>query len=254
MLERPIVSAIFISDVHLQDSTSVKTRLVLRFLQEVASQFKKVFILGDLFDVWPGTTPYLIERFKPVTDVLRSLVLQGHEVHYLEGNHDFRLGSYFSSELGIQVHPNDLSINLGDKKIYLAHGDLGNPSERGYRIFRSLLRQDLLHWALKPVPPKWIFDLGVKTSSASRRYQETNEKPKEETRIRQIYRAAAEKIFYQGYDVVIMGHTHLPDDVTTLIGGRRCRYINTGDWVQNFTYLEFDGADFYTKSHPMTGL
>jgi UDP-2,3-diacylglucosamine hydrolase len=248
------VSAIFLSDVHLQDATSVKTRLVIRFFQEVASQFKKIYILGDLFDVWPGTTPYLIERFKPVTDVLRSLSRQGHEVHYIEGNHDFRLGSYFSDELGVQVHTDELSITLGDKKVYLAHGDLGNPSERGYRLLRSLLRQDLLHLALRPVPPKWIFDLGVRTSGASRRYQETKEYPQGATRIRQIYRASAEKIFYQGYDVVVMGHTHLPDDVTTLINGRKCRYINTGDWVQNFTYLEFDGSDFYTKSHPMTDL
>ncbi|NBT59612.1 UDP-2,3-diacylglucosamine diphosphatase, partial [bacterium] len=217
------MSAIFLSDVHLQDATSVKTRLVIRFLQEVASRFKKIFILGDLFDVWPGTTPYLIERFKPVTDVLHGLVCQGHEVHYIEGNHDFKLGPYFSSGLGIQVHPNDFSLNLGDKKVYLAHGDLGNPSERGYRILRGLLRQDLLHLALKPVPPKWIFDFGVKTSSASRRYQETKENPNGATRIRQIYRATAEKIFYQGYDVVVMGHTHLPDDVTTLINGRKCR-------------------------------
>lgn len=248
------MSAIFLSDVHLQDSTSVKTRLVVRFLQEVASQFKSIFILGDLFDVWPGTTPYLIERFQAVTDVLKALSKQGHEIHYIEGNHDFRLGSYFTDGLGIQVHPDEFSLLLGNKKVYLAHGDLGNPHEKGYRLLRKLLRQDLLHLALKPVPPKWIFDLGERTSGLSRKYQQGSLNQNMATRIRQIYRATAEKIFYDGFDVVIMGHTHLPDDVTTVLDGRKCRYINTGDWVQNFTYLEFDGRDFYTKNHPMTDL
>jgi UDP-2,3-diacylglucosamine hydrolase len=248
------VSAIFLSDVHLQDGTSIKTQLVLRFLQEVASQFKQIFILGDLFDVWPGTTPYLIERFSPVTQVLKSLVKQGHEVHYVEGNHDFRLGTYFTEELGIQVHPEDHSLILGTKKVFLAHGDLGNPQEKGYRILRSLLRKEALHFALKPVPPKWIFDLGARTSGLSRKYQKGHMSPHLATKIRQIYRATAEQQLNKGFDVVIMGHTHLPDDVTTVIGGRKCRYINTGDWVHHFTYLEFDGTEFYTKNHPMTDL
>lgn len=254
MLKQAAVSAIFISDVHLQDGTSVKTNLVNRFLQEVASQFKHIFILGDLFDVWPGTSPYLIERFQSVLEVLRTLVKQGHDVHYVEGNHDFRLGKFFTEDLGLQVHTDEHTLNLGDKKVYLAHGDLGNPSERGYRALRTVLRQDLLHWALKPVPPKWIFDLGHRTSGLSRRYQQGQHSPQTATRIRQIYRGTAEQIFHQGFDVVVMGHTHLPDDVTTLIQGRKCRYINTGDWVQNFTYLEFDGSEFYTKTHPMTDL
>ena len=64
----------------------------------------------------------------------------------------------------------------------------------------------------------------------------------------------AEDIFQQGYDVVLMGHTHLPDDIETRVDGRPCRYINTGDWVRHFTYLEFDGSQFYTKTHPVKDL
>lgn len=246
------MSALFISDVHLQDATSVKTQVVTRFLQEKASQFKQVFILGDLFDVWPGTSDYLLKRFKPVTQVLGDLVKQGHEVFYIEGNHDFRLGPYFSDVLGIKVYTNELCVNFGDTKAYLAHGDLANRKERGYRLLRALLRQDLLHLAISPLPSKWIFDLGANTSKLSRTYQSVQRKPDEATQIRQIYRAAAEEKFQEGYDLVVMGHTHLPDDLTTVINGRKHRYINTGDWVSHFTYLEFDGTEFYTKTHPVT--
>ena len=86
------MTAIFLSDVHLRDSVGVKSKLVIRFLQEVASTFEHIYILGDLFDIWPGTNAHLVQTFRPVIQVLKGLVEDGHQIHYIEGNHDFRLG------------------------------------------------------------------------------------------------------------------------------------------------------------------
>lgn len=246
------MNAIFLSDVHLRDADSVKSRLVIRFLQEVASQFEQVYILGDLFDVWPGTNPYLVDVFRPVIDSLKYLVEKGHEVHYIEGNHDFKLGEFFTKEVGIHVHPDGLERNWNGRRVYMAHGDLGNPREVGYRVLRYLLRHQLTHRLIKALPDNFIYQAGMKSSQLSRKVQKNRHAPKTEAHIRQVYRQAAETIFARGYDVVLMGHTHLPDDVTTIVEGRTCRYINTGDWVSNFTYLEFDGTQFYTRTHPLT--
>lgn len=246
------MNAIFLSDVHLRDASSVKTKLVLRFLEEQATRFERIYILGDLFDVWFGTTEYLIQTFRPVIDVLKSLVDNGHEVHYIEGNHDFRLGEYFTDFVGIKVYENVHEETWNGKRIYMCHGDLGNPRDVGYRALRYVLRHDLLHVALNALPQEFVFKLGLNSSKLSRNYQSML--PSKETAIRQTYRQTAEKIFRDGYDVVLMGHTHLPDDVRTVVDGRECRYINTGDWVRNFTYLEFDGSHFYTKTHPVRDL
>src|SRR3954463_8803948 len=102
------MNAIFLSDVHLRDSGSVKSKLVVRFLQEIASRFENIYILGDLFDVWPGTNAYLVRAFRPVIQALKHLVDDGHRVHYIEGNHDFFLGKYFSDSLGIEVYTDHL--------------------------------------------------------------------------------------------------------------------------------------------------
>ena len=174
----------------------------------------------------------------------------GHELHYVEGNHDFKLGSFFSETLGISVHPDELVENWNGKKIFMTHGDRGNSKDYGTRLLRYVLRRDLFHWVLSAVPSHWIYKVGLRGSQFSRKYQVAMPL-KTEAQIRQTYRQAAEEIFDKGYDVVIMGHTHLPDDVTTVIQGRNCRYINTGDWVKNFTYLEFDGKEFYTRTHPV---
>lgn len=249
------MTAIFLSDVHLRDAGSVKTKLVIRFLQEVASRFEKVYILGDLFDAWPGTSAYLVRAFRPVVQSLKRLVDEGHEVHYVEGNHDFHLGEYFRDSLGIHVHPNELAETWGTRRIFMTHGDLGNPRELGYRALRRLLRSNVVHGALQVVPAPWIFRAGAKWSQLSRKYQTKKPRePQDDAAVRQIYRDTAHGLFHRGYDVVIMGHTHLPDHMTEIVAGRECRYYNTGDWVKHFTYLEFDGTDFYTRSHPVKDL
>lgn len=248
------MSAIFFSDVHLQDSGSVKTKLVLRFLQEVASRHDQVFILGDLFDVWPGTTEYLVRTFKPVLNSLADLVKEGQQVHYIEGNHDFRLGSYFTDTLGVQVHEDSFVTTLGGRRVHMSHGDLGNPKDVAYRMLRRVLRHPALHFALQPVPGQWLYQIGHKSSQLSRDYQRRNPQAASvghAEKIRQTYRASASAFFHSGHDVVLMGHTHLPDDFTTTVEGRQCRYINLGDWVKHYTYLEFDGAEFYTRAHPI---
>jgi UDP-2,3-diacylglucosamine hydrolase len=246
------MTAIFVSDVHLRDGASVKSKLFIRFLQEVAAQFKRIYILGDLFDVWPGTNSFLVRNYESVLEVLKSLVNDGHELHYLEGNHDFRLGDYFTDKLGIRVYPDAIIEEWNGKRIFMAHGDMGNPHDMGYRALRYVLRHDWLQKAMHFLPEDFVYNVGAKSSQLSRQYQKKAHR--NDAKIRQIYRKAAENIFSNGYDVVIMGHTHIPDDVNSIVDGRSCRYINTGDWVSHFTYLEFDGTQFYTRTHPVKSL
>lgn len=246
-------SAIILSDVHLKDASSVKTKLVMRFLQEKASQFHRVYILGDLFDVWPGTNGFLVKTFRPVLEALRGLVRDGHEVHYLEGNHDFKLGSFFTETLGIRVYDREIVETWNGKKIYMQHGDLGNPKEVGYRALRYALRHDLVQWvATKVVPGDFVYKIGQGSSNLSRDYQKKH--VPDTDLVRDIFRKSAERLFHQGYDYVLMGHTHIPDDYEAVVDGRRCRYLNSGDWVRNFTYLEYDGTDFKSKIHPVKEL
>lgn len=244
------MTALFLSDVHLRDCESVKAKLVIRFLGEVASRFNQLFILGDLFDVWPGTDAFLARKFRPVLYAIRSLVDGGCRVHYVEGNHDFCLGRFFCDSLGVNVYPREVVVSLGGRSVYMAHGDLGNPREYGYRLARRLLRASPIQMARSFLPSGLIYEFGSKTSQLSRRYSPTSETSS--NRIREVYRQAATNLFARGFEVVIMGHTHLPDDFVIEVCGKLRRYINLGDWVTNFTYLEFDGQEFYTKKHPIT--
>lgn len=244
------MSAIFISDVHLKDGTGLKTRLVIRFLEEVACHFDTIYILGDLFDVWPGTRGYFIKHYRPVIQSMKHLTDQGVQIHYVEGNHDFRLGSFFSDTLGITIHPDHHIESWNGRTIFMTHGD-HIPKVQWYnRCLRSVLRNDLFHFSLKALPSATVFRLGSRWSNLSRKMGSYG-REEADKQVRSFYRSNAEVLFNQGYDVVLMGHTHLPDDYVQKENGRARRYINTGDWVRNFTYVEFDGVDFSIKIHPI---
>lgn len=227
----------------------MKTRLVVRFLGEVVSRFNQLYILGDLFDVWPGTDAFLVRKFRLVLGALKNLSSAGCQIHYVEGNHDFCLGRFFEDSLGIQVHPVSFEVMLGSHRVFMAHGDLGNPREVGYRILRKFLRAKPVQLTRTLVPGSWIYELGRRSSEFSRGYQASDEANQQTTR--KIYRQTALSILEGNFDVVIMGHTHIPDDYRIQVAGRPKRYINLGDWVRHFTYLEFDGSNFYTKTHPV---
>jgi UDP-2,3-diacylglucosamine hydrolase len=138
------------------------------------------------------------------------------------------------------------------RKIYMAHGDLGNPSEKSYHALRYVLRTRVIQKVLGTIPPPLLFRLGEGASRLSRNFQK--KVPPDEAKVRLIYRETAKGHFAAGYDVVIMGHTHYPDHFTWNEAGRECHYYNLGDWVKNFTYLEFDGSEFYTRTHPVKNL
>ena len=44
----------FISDLHLQEERPDITQAFLTFLEETASKAERLYILGDLFEVWIG--------------------------------------------------------------------------------------------------------------------------------------------------------------------------------------------------------
>ncbi len=227
-----------------------RTLRFMQFLKEESARFEAIYILGDLFDAWPGTNALLIEKYSPILEMLADLVRDGKRVYYIEGNHDFHLGKYFSEKMGVQVYPNHLEEDWEGRKVYLAHGDLGNPNDKGYRILRYVLRHPILHFLLRTIPPSWIDQIATRFSAFSRDYKKSNhEKKTVENEVKMVYRKTATEFFKKGYDVVMFGHTHYPDQLELEHEGRTCQYFNTGDWLHNFTYLEFEGSKFYTKVH-----
>jgi UDP-2,3-diacylglucosamine pyrophosphatase LpxH len=61
--------------------------------------------------------------------------------------------------------------------------------------------------------------------------------------------AAAEMALRKGYGRVICGHIHQPQMRTIAVGDRQIEYLNSGDWIENLTALEWDGSNWTLYQH-----
>ena len=60
---------------------------------------------------------------------------------------------------------------------------------------------------------------------------------------RPAFRTFAHRKFMEGFDVVILGHSHFPEAVEEWVDGRKCLYFNVGDWAVHRSFLRFTPPD-----------
>lgn len=226
------------SDAHLgADSTEKEARKVAR----IASLFEKVkangdrlVVLGDLFDFWFEYKHAIPKQHHKVLFMLTDLIDRGIAVDYVTGNHDFWMGDFFSTQMGVTVHRDFFDLNYGDKRLHLIHGDGLARADRGYRLMKRILRNRFNVWLYRKLPPDWAMPLAKKVSGSSRRYTSRRDQT-----FAADYQAYAEQKLTTGFDIVAIGHLHIP--IIKPLGNGI--YVNTGDFFDHFSYAKLaDGS------------
>ncbi|HKP98624.1 MAG TPA: UDP-2,3-diacylglucosamine diphosphatase [Fibrobacteria bacterium] len=229
--------AYFISDLHLgagyRGLAPDRETLVLRFLREKACRAGHLFILGDLFEFWMEYRSFVPKDHFRVLAALEGLVRGGVEVHYLSGNHDFNLGSFFRDHLGLLVHDDEIRMDLQGKRLLMLHGDGLAASDWKYRIMKKVFRHPLSNRAFRLLHPDFGMGLAHAMSKASRDKHQNRPRRTEE------YEAAARSILADGrQDILMHGHTHaafvkeLPEGI----------YVNSGEWLKRMEYVAMEGG------------
>ncbi len=228
----------FISDVHLglggKKEEREKEDRLLAFLAWAQPKAELLFIVGDLFDFWFEYRTVIPTGFHRTLTALQAFTDAGKPVHYLAGNHDYWMGDFFETELGMKVHFKPFEIMLHKKRVYLHHGDGLAEHDLGYRLIKPILRS-----RLNILLYRWLHpDIGVRlargSSRTSREYTSNKHYGEESGMLR-----FAEERIRAGADIVVMGHRHVPR-LQEVAGGV---YINLGDWISHQTYGELcDGT------------
>ncbi len=226
---------LFIADAHLREWDFDQQTRIIRFLEREKNNLDTLVILGDLFEFWFGFEPSAFAGYKPVLDKLEELVKEGVHIRYTEGNHDFSLGSYFEDTLRAQISVIDSVIDLGGKRVYMAHGDLVDRGDRVYRMFRCLLKNALTYWVIRRTGPRASKRVATFLSSTSAGKRESTSTE----RIDRVFEQFAMEKGREGFDVIILAHNHLPRSRSFEIGGRHSQYFNVGDWVDHFSFLRY---------------
>ncbi len=231
--------AVFFSDAHLRSGDDEGCGLLRDFLRSTSRSGDHLFIVGDLFDFWFSRDGVVYPGFQPVIDELIDLQGRGVKIHLFEGNHDFYLADYFTGVLGIEVFTDTTLLQLGGKNIYVAHGDLVDESDRGYRFLRRVLRSRLAYGLQKRLPLRLLWRLARLSSDASKEYLA---KPQEALASKMEAFALSE--FVKGVDAVILGHCHLPVIKTHAVKGRQCHFVLLGDWLTHRSYVVLEEGRF----------
>jgi UDP-2,3-diacylglucosamine hydrolase len=229
----------FISDVHFglndKQAEREKESNLFSFFDRIRSDASHLYILGDLFDYWFEYKHVLPKGFHRVLTQLERITSRDISTHLIVGNHDFWLGERFTEETGVHVYYKPISVTLCGKRFFLHHGDGLNDRDRGYRVLRSILRNRANVFLYRLLHPDLGIGLAKKTSQASRNNHSATVLASE----REAIRTHALKKLSDGYDYVVMGHDHTPEQIAA---GSRL-YVNTGDWITHNSYAVFDGTE-----------
>lgn len=226
------------SDAHLGSATAEKeaekVAKITELFELVKRDGERLIILGDLFDFWFEYKHAIPKDHHKVLFMLTDLIKHGVRIDYVSGNHDFWMGDYFESEIGVTVSRDALETEYDGKRMHLLHGDGVAKADGGYRFLKKILRNRFNIWLYRKLPPDWAIPLAKKVSGSSREYTSRRDHT-----FAPDYEEYAHKKLNEGFDLVAIGHLHIPIEKKFEHGV----YINTGDFIHHFSYVRVgDGA------------
>ncbi|RTQ50830.1 UDP-2,3-diacylglucosamine diphosphatase [Hymenobacter gummosus] len=224
-----------ISDVHL-GTYGCHARELLRYLKSIKP---RVLVLnGDIVDIWQFSKSYWPAAHMQVVRHLAGLAAKGTRIHYLTGNHDELLRRFAGTRLGALSIENKLVLDLPHGRTWLFHGDVFDVTMRHSRWLAKLgaegydlliLLNRLVNWGLQKLGrPRVQLSKAVKDRVKSA-----------VSLVSDFEQTAATIAIDEGYAFVACGHIHCPDIRPISTPKGQVTYLNSGDWVENLTALEY---------------
>lgn len=230
----------FISDAHLgahpEEIENIKIANLISLLNFIQNEADYLYIVGDLYDFWFEYSKTIPKVNLKVLAKLNLLIESGTEVRYLTGNHDLWQNGYLQNEIGVKIYHEPLEASHNSLKLFIAHGDGLVKRNWSLRLQKRIFRNPVNIFLYRLLHPDIGIPLAMKVSAKS--------KEREEKRYEQDYRDFAVTKLNEGFHAVILGHTHVPLFEKIDAG----YYINLGEWMKKFTYLEMAGKKFELKS------
>ncbi|WP_099463750.1 MULTISPECIES: UDP-2,3-diacylglucosamine diphosphatase [Parabacteroides] len=239
----------FASDAHLgarfhKDPLAVEKKLV-RWLDSIKKDAAAVWLLGDIFDYWYEYKYVVPKGHTRFLGKLAELSDNGIEIHIFIGNHDIWMFDYLPQEIGAVIHREPLTIDLLGKRFFLAHGDEVDYRSKLFRLIRAVFRNKFCQWLYAGIHPRWTFGFALGWSLSSRKSglkKETlngNVKAYQGEAGEYLISFAKEYLkVHPDINFFVFGHRHIMLD---LMLSKTSRLLIAGDWMQYFSYIEWDG-------------
>jgi UDP-2,3-diacylglucosamine pyrophosphatase LpxH len=178
-----------------------------------------------------------------------QLLSEGTRVIYVTGNHDEVLRRYSDLQLGNFQLTDKVVVEINGKMTWIFHGDVfdhantglakwwGKLGSNGYAILLAFNR--CINWVMKMA--------GKEKLSLSKRVMEQFNK--RFVKIKEFENKIAELAIEKNYNSVICGHIHQPEKRVITTDKGSVNYLNSGDWVEHLTALEYHENDWHLYKH-----
>ena len=237
-----------ISDLHLGTYGSEADE-VLAYLDSINAD--KIVINGDFVDImlfnkrfWPSSHMRVIKYFL-------DLISKGKEIYYVTGNHDELMRKFLNFKIQNFKIVNQIVLDTDEGKVWIFHGDVFDFSIQtqwltklaGFLydymiIFNSWINKKIM----RPLGQKRLnFSKTIKLNVKTAVQYFANFEMK-----------AAEVAQKNGYKYVVCGHIHTPKIESFNINGEQVIYMNSGDWLESLSSLEYVDNKWSIYMHKRT--
>ncbi len=229
------MTTLFISDLHLSGERPYITQLFIDFLQNRASQADALYILGDLFEVWPGDD-MIQPDYTDSIEAMKQLSDSGVPLYVMQGNRDFLMAEGFSQVSGARLIEDPTIIDLYGTPTLLMHGDTLCTDDIDYQKFRNMVRDQKWKDMFFALPKDERLAMTTKYRTISK-----DETAKKSMQIMDVNQQTVEATMHNHQiQQLIHGHTHRPNIHHFRSNQLDMTRIVLGDWFDHGSVLICD--------------
>ncbi len=245
-MDKRSLEVAIISDVHL-GTYGCHAAELLHYLRSINPRL--LIINGDFIDIWNFSKRYFPVSHMEVIKEVMHMVSLGTRVIYITGNHDEMLRKYSDMQLGNFTVTDKVVMEINGKMCWIFHGDVFDNTTKGSAKLLAKLGgkgYDLLIVINRFV--NWTLHLfGRDKMSFSKKVK--NGVKQAIKWVGDFEQTAAELAIEKQYDYVICGHIHQPQMREVVTEKGKVMYLNSGDWVENLTALEYENNAWRIYTH-----
>lgn len=250
-MQKRYVDVVVVSDLHL-GTYACRAREFLAYLQSIEPRL--LILNGDIIDGWQFNKHFFPPLQLAIISEIFTLLSNGTRVIYITGNHDEVLRRYSDLHLGSFQLTDKIVIEINGKMTWIFHGDVFDHATKGQARLWTKLGSN--GYAVLLAFNRFINQVlkiaGRNQVSLSRKVMEQFHKRL--VNIQAFERLVAELAIEQKYDSVICGHIHQPQKINITNEKGTVTYLNSGDWVEHLSSLEYRDDDWHICCFEGTGV
>lgn len=227
---------VIISDVHL-GTYGCHAKELLQYLKSIKP--KMLILNGDIIDIWQFSKRYWPGAHMQILKHITGLIAEGTPVYYIPGNHDEMLRKFKDFQLGSLKITNKLSLTVNNSRLWIFHGD----------VFDVVMQHSRWLAKLGAVGYDTLILINRVVNFISKKFNGGNislsKKIKNSVKgavkfVNNFETTVTTIAAENNYQYVICGHIHQPEIRTMATKFGPVIYMNSGDWIENLTALEYE--------------